>query len=106
MALTRFGQHAVGAAEHGVLLVQRGRDAAQARGHQRRKGRIAAEADDGGRLAPGRISACAAMHAARQRHAVLRASATGDLRRQRRRRNLIDLRAPESRCRSGRRACR
>ena len=38
-------QHAVGAAHHGVLLVDDGRDAAQRRGEQRRNGRIAAEAD-------------------------------------------------------------
>ena len=30
MAVTRLGQHAVGAAQHGVLLVQGGGDAAQA----------------------------------------------------------------------------
>ena len=40
-----LGQHAVGAAEHGVLLVQGRRDAAQAGRNQRRKSRIAAEAD-------------------------------------------------------------
>ena len=41
-----LGEHAVGAAEHGVLLVQDRRDAAQPRRFQGRERRIAAEADD------------------------------------------------------------
>ena len=45
-----LGEHLVGAAEHGVLLVQQRRDAAQLRRLDGREGRIAAEADDDLRL--------------------------------------------------------
>ena len=40
-------KHAVGAAEYGILLVQRRGDAAQRGRHQRREGRITAEAHHG-----------------------------------------------------------
>ena len=43
------GQHAVGPAEHGVLLVQQGRKAGALGGIDRRHRGIAAEADDEGR---------------------------------------------------------
>ena len=45
MVPTRLREQLVGAAEHGVLLMDQGRDAAQPGSGHRRKGRIAAEAD-------------------------------------------------------------
>ena len=42
------GQQMVGTPEMGILFMQHGRNAGQARGQHRRKGRIAAEPDHGG----------------------------------------------------------
>ena len=54
--VTRGARKPVGAAHHGVLLVDHRRDAAQRRRQHRRHGRIAAEADDDGRLDRGSMS--------------------------------------------------
>ena len=64
IALTRAREQPVGAPHHRVLLVDERRDLAQRRRQHRRHGRIAAEADDRGRLdAPEQAQAPAACRA-------------------------------------------
>ena len=90
-----LGQHAVGAPEHGVLLVQGRRNAAQAGRDQRREGRIAAEADDrtGLHLAQ---QLEGGGDAARQQPGRARAAATGERDRRGWRRERDRRRARES----------